>query len=155
MVSVPCKMCSGDGKVKREMPSKVPLCRLEGGATVPPHQCVYPRTFHSPLLLARAHLEATLPPSLSLSLPLSPSLSVSIPLPHSRLDATLLLSPYLPFSPSPSLSRSDDRPLTQILNQMLDTCYKLQPCIPNPLHLHMLQATMLRRIWGSGFLSKP
>jgi hypothetical protein len=33
MVSVPCQMCSGDGKVKREMPSKVPLCRLEGGAT--------------------------------------------------------------------------------------------------------------------------
>ena len=33
MVSVPCQMCSGDGKVKREMPLKVPLCRLEGGAT--------------------------------------------------------------------------------------------------------------------------
>eukprot|EP00802_Teleaulax_amphioxeia_P020097 Tamp_20365.p5 GENE.Tamp_20365~~Tamp_20365.p5 ORF type:complete len:102 (-),score=23.49 Tamp_20365:341-646(-) len=33
MVSVPCKLCRGDGVVQREMPSKVPLTRLEGGVT--------------------------------------------------------------------------------------------------------------------------
>lgn len=33
MVSEQCKRCNGDGKVQRDMPAKVPLHRLEGGAT--------------------------------------------------------------------------------------------------------------------------
>lgn len=33
MVSESCKRCGGEGKVQVDMPTKVPLSRLEGGAT--------------------------------------------------------------------------------------------------------------------------
>ena len=60
-VSEPCERCSGQGKIEIEMPKKVPLERLEGGATgFVQREYVLAQTPPSRAGMCRAHMMCTM-----------------------------------------------------------------------------------------------